>query len=1082
MRNLTTCNRTRPKLLDHNIISVLVYMSKDAMEPVKRGAIRSFYNLSRDPICREKIVSGNAVSVIIKISQDKELSIDMGQLAARTLRVLCGDSAIAYRLVSDGIIKALMALLRTDDGAIKQYCAESICSLFQLKDVLGRLVEQGAVSVIVSLSQNSDDLITGEWCSFALYHLATNKSCPVPTLVGGVLPCLIKLCHFSSSRTKYFCAAAFSYITLLKTVDPSGAIPFLVHMLRDEENVSTKNFCAASLYNLADLDENCQQMMDEGALLPVVYLTQSDNLQTKIKCAAILCRLSLQQKYYTQFGDGTVLKMLLDLSNVDHTLTQRRVIISLSNLSQDQDLRRQLLGLDPFPYIIALAARRDENLRRGCVSIICNLACEVGNEKIIVKANVVPTLLITAMISSDQIETKTTCVKALVNLMADRTLYKAMVDAGVIWGFSSLAQLGDAELVSLCAKALCSLSCEFAPQMLLSAATIKTIVMLIQRTDDLELQRYGGRALTNLMVCTTNDNAELRQRVVESIGPLAACKDDELSEITILCLCIISMSESCRERIVNSGMLQMIDASTIFASESLSYAYLTMFGNIANNPTMRTKLLDDRSLNRFQQICMAGNANLDLAVMKAIYCISCARENISKLADQNIIPVIETITSADYPKCPEIMLYIIVTLYNLTTVTEVQSKLVSKGLVGLLVSFWGDAKKNPKTTVYLIMSVLHLANGPVNTTRIVKDGAVPIMCVLAERKHTFQVQMHMYHRCAAAFRNLLCTFGNHGEMVSQGCIPAIINIFQRAESSSFYNDPLAPEVRTNCASALRSLTYNNSMHEELKNSAAIDIMLEGETDIMKYELLVELEAESWTNGARGTQREGKAKKIDPAPLSIDFLKSTDDAPTDGVKDKRYAVLDKLYVQVHLEEPNLELEDHVSELNIGINDLASYEDMEEHSMPVVQFCPKLEVDLSPIPIHLLKNPEVEELAEEEDSASHSASLASALLVSDASAVSLPSQQLPTLRQSLTSAVSPPALRDHKLSVSTSLDATDFPTIKGGESKPRAKKKHENPDAKMATLVSFIKASKTAKGAAPGVSIDDVMDRWCKISRF
>lgn len=1072
VRNLTTCSRTRPKLLDHNIISVLVNMSKDSMENVKRGAVRAFYNLSRDPYCREKIVSGNAVSVIIKISQEKISSIDMGRLAARTLRVLCGDSAIAYRLVSDGIIKALMALLRTDDGAIQQYCAESICSLFQLKDVLGRLIEQGAVSVIVSLSQQSADLITGEWCSFALYHLATNKACPTPTLEHGVLPCLIKLCDFSSPRTKYFCAAAFSYITLLKTVDPSGAIPILVHMLREEENVATKNFCASSLYNLADLDDNCFQMMEVGALLPVVYLTQSDNLQTKIKCAAILCRLSLQKQYYAQFGVDDVLKMLLDLSNVDHTLTQRRVIISLSNLSQDQDLRKQLLSLDPFPYIIALAAKRDENLRRGCVSIVCNLACEAGNEKIIVTANMVPTLLITAMISSDQIETKTICVKALVNLMADRTLYKTMVDDGAIWGFSSLALLGDPELCTQCAKALCSLSCEFASQMLTSAATIKTIIMLINRSDDLELQRYGGRALTNLMVCTTNDHDELRLYVAQNIGALAACKDEEISEITILCLCIISMSPTCRERIVNSGMLQMIDASTIFASQSLSYAYLTMFGNIANNPSMRTKLLDDRSLNRFQQICMAGDANLDLAVMKAIYCISCARENISKLADQNIMPVIETINSADYSKSPELMLYIIVTLYNLTTVTEVQSKLVSNGLVEMLVEFWGVAKKDPKTAVYLVMSVLHLATGPVNSTRVVSDGAVPVLCVLSERKHSFPVDFSMYRKCAAAFRNLLTTTSNHVKMVEQGAISAIINIFHKAESSRYYSEETSREVRINCASALRSLTYNEGMHEELKNSAAIDIMLEGETDSMKYELLVELEAESWTNGARGTQREGKAKRIEPAPLCIDFLSSNSTVQLD-VHDKRYADLDKFYVQVHLEEPNLELENHVSELSIGIDDLASYEDTEENSMPIVQFCPKLEVDCGMVPIQLLKGPEDEETSEYTIDASFedSLSLPSAELSSILPA--LKSAAVPQLPGVATAAETPAARR---LSVSHSLDSADLPTIKKSTEKKKARR--TNPDIKFNTLVSFIKASKQAKGALIG----DVVDRWNEMSRF
>ncbi len=125
--------------------------------------------MSRDAFCRERIVQGNAVTVILKISRETGGNIAIGRLAAKTLRVLCGDSTVAQQLVRDGIVKALMSLLRNDDASIQQYCAESICSLFQIDVVLGKLVEQGAVGVIVSLAQSGTQSITAEWCSFALY-------------------------------------------------------------------------------------------------------------------------------------------------------------------------------------------------------------------------------------------------------------------------------------------------------------------------------------------------------------------------------------------------------------------------------------------------------------------------------------------------------------------------------------------------------------------------------------------------------------------------------------------------------------------------------------------------------------------------------------------------------------------------------------------------------------------------------------------------------------------------------------------------------------------------------------------------
>ena len=53
-------------------------------------------------------------------------------------------------------------------------------------------------------------------------------------------------------------------------------------------------------------------------------------------------------------------------------------------------------------------------------------------------------------------------------------------------------------------------------------------------------------------------------------------------------------------------------------------------------------------------------------------------------------------------------------------------------------------------------------------------------------------------------------------------------------------------------------------------------------------------------------------------------------------------------------------------------------------------------------------------------------------------------------------------------------------KGAHSKRRGSAKpRESPEEKFDALVGLIKASKQAKGAIP---IGDVVDKWCRISRF
>jgi hypothetical protein len=932
LRNLTTDSRTRGKLMDQFVLTTLVGMARDDIETVKLSCVHAFYNLSRDNACREKIVSGNAVGVIIRMSMEKMSNVDMGRTASKTLRILCGDKVLAHKLVGDGIVKALMSLIRTDDGTIRQYCAESICSLFQNESVLGRLIDQGAVNVLVSLSQSNNDVITGEWCAFALFQLCTNDLCPTYLLANGILPCLIRLCASPSKRTKKFCGAALWSITVnKKSVDVSTAIPVLVDMLRNESSVSIKVDCASALYNLADSDSNCDQMLSAGALIPVVNLTQADSLQVKIKCAAILSRLSCHDKYYREFASEHVLNVLLELSCLEHALTQRRVVIAVSNLSQFAELRTMLLKLKGTRYIISLASKPDEHIRRGCAAIICNMSYEEGSEDAMLKDGVVSTLLITALVTSDQLPTKLICAKALVNLMYDPASYKVMVEERVIWGLGNLTLLDNTDILNMCAKALCNLSCEFARVMLASKSTVNAIMKLIKQEGNIDLQRYSGRILTNILMQTTDADEEFRGKAVENMLTMASCKDKEVSEMCIFCLCLASQSESCRANIVSTGVLRLIDVSSIFHDASVSYAYLTMFGNIANNPKMRTQVMDEQSVSRFTHICEAHDPSLDSAVIKALYCLSCAKENISKLVVQNSLSIVYTVWTADYVKPPELMEHIVALMFNLTTEESTQAMLVSQGIVKLFYTLWDEVKPMKEMVTLAVTAMCHLACGNVNTSQMVRQGCVEILCFATQHKRDEKYANYVFNhslveRCSAAFRNLSISIPNQEQMVQLGTIETIVDLISLNGES--LDDSGFTTTRRNCASALRSMTYNIAIRQQLVQSGAILIILqdltrnfEGDELNMQTELLCELEAESWCNGSRGQQKEARASHIPSAPLYETLLRGTSNVVLNV--DRVSVDQSKFLVKVQLQEPPIETEGALEALEHGFQDLASF---------------------------------------------------------------------------------------------------------------------------------------------------------------
>lgn len=979
VRNLTTEMRTRSKLMDQNIVATLNGMSKDELEPVKLACVQAFHNLSRDVTCGEKLGATDSVGVIIRMSMERNGNVDRDRIASKTLRILCSNPHLANKLVRDGIVKALMSLIKTDDVSIRQYCAESICSLFQNDSILSRLIDQGAVGVLVSLSHNNTDLITGEWCAFALYHLATNRLCPVSMLANGILPCLIKLCDVSTVRTKQFCSAALRSITQKKTVEASSAISILVAMLRDETDHTVKTNCASSLYNLADSDVHCDLMLLAGALMPVVHLTRSDYLQTKMECAAILSRLSIHEKYYAQFGTVDVLKVLLELTSVDESLTQRRVVIAISNLTRRVDLRGMLLSLNATKFIISLASKPDEHIRRGCSAIICNLASDTGGEKNMVEAGAVSTLLITALVTSDQIETKLVCVKALINLQCNETLYKLMVDQGIIWGLSTLALLDEShckretekrmvsEILTLCAKALCNFSCEYAKQMLSSAVAIKAILTLAKHSS-IDMQRAGATALTNLLLQTTDAEVDFRCRAVEATQAMARSTDGEVGEMCILCLCLASQSKSCRTAIVKLGLIRMIDASSIFTKPIISYAYLTMFVNIANDPIMRIELMDEHAINRFMHITRKHDPFLDLAVAKALYAVSCATENIPKLAEQNALEIVLTIWRAEYTKSKDLLHHLVATLFNMTTHQDSQYRLVSQGIVRTFVELWPHAKAEEKSSMLICGALSQLSCGRVNSSQMVEEGCTPLICYISSHAFDFSkfgtahyTQADLVERCAAALRNLLCVVSNQIIMVRQGVIKTLVDLVPPV-NDDIPTKPPSKTVKDNCASALRSMTFNSNLRRELLESGAISIILdetnsgEQQQDIpLGSQLMKEIEAESWSNGSRGRQKERKAKPMDPMPIYVDLLGGTSNVDLDVTSTN--ASLHKCMVKVELEEPPIEVEGANKQAALGYQDLKSLE-TDETWYPPSCSQPKQECDIPTEAVVRLNNAELE----------------------------------------------------------------------------------------------------------------------------
>jgi hypothetical protein len=603
----------------------------------------------------------------------------------------------------------------------------------------------------------------------------------------------------------------------------------------------------------------------------------------------------------------------------------------------------------------------DEHMRRGCSAIICNLAAQDGSERQLINAGIVPTLLVTALITSDEYTTKFICLKALVNLMVDTCSYKTMVKEGFIWGLSSLALMDDMEVMTLCAKALCNLSRDYAREMLDSAATVKTVMMMINRSDenaqDLELLKNGCRVLINMLARSTDQDEKFRLLAVQSMDTMAKSCDDEISEMFILCLCLASQSEGCRPAMVSSGLLASIDTRSIFKDARIGFAYLTMYRNIANDPLMRTEVVDSQSVQRFMDISKLRNPELDEAVGAALYCISCSAENLVNLTQQDAVAVVRNMFEAPGEKKPEFIRYLVGILYNLSTCPAAQAQLVQLGFVKVALHIFQEFKEEELICRMLCLSICHLACGQVNTSMMVRDGASELMVFMANNVNS--IRHKFFHtddisRTAASFRNLTCVVANQKRMVDEGAIEAIVGISHYTSGS---HKTVAHQARRNSAAALKSMTYNTEIRVQLVECEAIDIILhdlekEMESDKLQinHDLLCDLEAESWENGSRGSVKDGRAVLIPPGEIFLDLLTGSNNVQLDV--EHRVAPLAKMLVEIHLDEPPIQSSVQAHNIEVTFDDLPHYE-TDRETNEYSQMIDKMECVVSEVAVAELK---------------------------------------------------------------------------------------------------------------------------------
>ena len=271
-------------------------------------------------------------------------------------------------------------------------------------------------------------------------------------------------------------------------------------------------------------------------------------------------------------------------------------------------------------------------------------------------------------------------------------------------------------------------------------------------------------------------------------------------------------------------------------------------------------------MSRFMKIVEMKDKNLHEAVARAIYALSCSHDNISKMAEYNILQLIKILWDDRINNEEESKIYeenkkiqdeiimkeikdmkikgakipenyatvaplvqidhlLLACLYNLSTCPKSQNKLVTDGFIDIVMKMWEIAQKDKKICLLACYAVYHMACGPTSSARLVSSGCAPILCFLYLSKkqnlieykgYVFPIDLKL--RCSMAIRNLMCVVSNQEELVRAGCVDALVTLAHDAESELSSSLSSNSKAGVNAASKPKLTSQNSSLNNSDNNS------------------------------------------------------------------------------------------------------------------------------------------------------------------------------------------------------------------------------------------------------------------------
>ncbi|CAM8957142.1 unnamed protein product [Rhodiola kirilowii] len=172
----------------------------------------------------------------------------------------------------------------------------------------------------------------------------------------------------------------------------AGAIPFLVHLLMEENELTQEN-AVTSILNLSIFENNKELIMLAGAVPSIVQVLRCGSIEARENAAATLFSLSLADENKIIIGASGAIQALVELLHNGSLRGQKDAATALFNLCIYQGNRGRAVRAGIISALFTMLTDSTGSMVDEALTILSVLASHQEAKAAIVKASIIPVLI-----------------------------------------------------------------------------------------------------------------------------------------------------------------------------------------------------------------------------------------------------------------------------------------------------------------------------------------------------------------------------------------------------------------------------------------------------------------------------------------------------------------------------------------------------------------------------------------------------------------------------------------------------------------------------------------------------------------